>query len=71
MRSCIVKNLGQKQSLRSKLIHCDQQALGSGMKIDTEPTVSADLRPLQNMRGGNMTQRVQREREVEKEQRED
>lgn len=31
--------------------------LASGIKIDMEPTVSADLRPLQNIGGGNMTHR--------------
>lgn len=37
----------------SKLIQNDQQALGSRIKIDMdmEPTVSADLRPHQNIRG--------------------
>lgn len=44
----------------SKVIHSDQQALDSGMEIDTEPRVSANWRLLQNIRGGetgNMTLR--------------
>lgn len=45
-------NKQKPQSHRSKLIHSNQQALGSGIKIDTEPTVLTDLRPLQNMGGG-------------------
>lgn len=49
----------------SKLTHCDQQALGSEIKIDMEPTVQANPRPLSKTLEGQHDQERYSDRESE------